>query len=1224
MLFWSLVALFFIAAFLYHSKRGRPVENLPPAIHSKIALVGGLRLLFSTNVETVILNIGKKQGPITRLNLGLHQIIFINGASAIKEAGRLTSLSGFPDVLFLKIMKERGMVTPDDSKELRKFYLKNVKEFDFYGKTTEDKIQAEVTEFLDRVRAHGSQVFDVKRSFNIHTINTMFGILFELRMEQDDQKLQELLKMIEMYMDFPSSIGRICLLLPRLGDWVPSYFSGKYMIEKFVLSFVSVVERNMEVFLQSRIPNQPRNYTDALMDKVDDTSDESSVFHSSQKTWVPFLIDVLLAAVETTSATLEWAVLFLSQFPDVQRKLQDEIDEGIVPTHYNLFIRPILDETENPTERFTAPGIVKITFKCQKPTSQILVHAVEIDIEDNLVQIQNRLKEETLYIKSQEHFRADSVYNILLIEPLKINTEYILTIAFTSLVSKERLTGLYLSNYTDPVTNGTSYIAATQFESIEARKAFPCFDNVDLKATFTISVGRKLCYNSISNMNLVNIEPIDGLTDWVWDHYATTPKMSTYLVAFIVSQFASYTASVQLSGGKPVKGWEQPKYINAGHGAYIAEISARTLNFYDNYFDTSYPLPKMDIIGLPHFDAGAMENWGAITVLESEFLNFGRNTTETDRFWTTLTITHELAHQNFGNLVTLKRWTHLWLNEGFAEYICYLGTNLVAPEFKPFDLFTTQTFQPALNVDTGTNALVNDSISNLNSTGDFGWITYNKGSSLIRMMRGFLGEGPLQKGLQTYLHTFAYSNALSDDLFGALNTQANLTSARVNLTVKDVMDTYILKPGYPLVRVTLGKHPHELIFTQEKFFANHSADHSHITEHWWVPLSIKTSLNPNFENNEPDLWIPKETLKVHWRGKTEIMGGNNLTYDWLIVNPKLGGYYRVVYDHKLTILLQAQLQKNHSAFPAPARAQFIDDYFKSVDSDYVQITVALGFTKYLGVEREYIVWTATFLNMKRIYSRMRSGKLFLSFVSYFRPKVIQTLNAIGWYQPEAERGLNVMLRANLLDWACNLEDPDCLKISKELVQSWMDAPNEPNPIPVDVQQVMICGGISSSEDTSIWEFVWGKYLESGFASERTRFISALCCSKNVTQLEFLINTGLNKTSAIKSSDASVLLQRLAASSIGNELVFSKIKGNLTEIVERFGGAEEVANAISALSIYWNYPEQLLQLKHFVGAHLALFRPVMGLIRSSIKIVEDNVRWVKRHEKHVSHWMDANC
>ncbi|CAG7815096.1 unnamed protein product [Allacma fusca] len=913
------------------------------------------------------------------------------------------------------------------------------------------------------------------------------------------------------------------------------------------------------------------------------------------------------------------------KFKGKPQKLIEKLAQGVVPTHYSVFIRPILDDTGNPEERFTAPGIVKISFKCEKPTSEVFVHAVEMTINNHFVQIRNRIKaEENFSIKAMEYIPTDSVYKIVLDHPLDINKEYTLTIAFTSVVSRERMTGLYLSNYTDPATKDIKYIAITQFESIYARKAFPCFDEPDLKATFDVSIGRKLSYNSISNMNLVTTEPIVGLKGWVWDHYDTTPRMSTYLISFIVSEFESATARSDLFGGRPVKTWGQPKFIEEGDGAYAAEMAAKVLSFYETYFDTPYPIPKMDSIGLPHFQAGAMENWGANTYREKLLMYFGKNTTEAERYSITSVISHELAHQNFGDLVTCKRWTHLWLNEGFATYVSFLGVNSVAPEFKPFDLFVAEALQYAMKVDAGpkAHALVNDSVTNQMSNGDFDIITYKKGGSLIRMMQGILGEEALKKGLQQYLHKNAFGNVVTDDLYLELNSQANFDSLYENLTVKEVMDTYTYKPGFPLIRVGLGKASNVLYFTQEKFLTNRSEEVT-LAEHWWVPLSIKTSLNSNFEETQPDLWLSKNVLRKQWRTENELFRSKSLDYDWLILNPNLGGYYRVLYDDKLTLLLQEQLVKNHSALPAAARARLIDDYFNAAHADYIPMDAALGFTKHLGEETDYIVWTTTFLNMKKIYSRMRSGRRFDNFNSYFRPRVVSALDRIGWEQIPGEKGLDVLLRANLLDWACNLEYMKCTRLSKRLIKMWMDSSYGLNPIPVDIQPVMICTAVATSETDEVWDFVWKKYQESESVSEKFKLISALSCSRNRTHLGFLVDEAVNTTSRIASVDASVLLQRLAASTIGNDLVFGKIKTCLGAIVNRFGGAEQVAYAISTLSIYWNDPEHLDELQEFVVRHSDTFKPVMKLLKSSIKIVEDNIRWLKRFEKQISHWLEEN-
>ncbi|CAG7829649.1 unnamed protein product [Allacma fusca] len=289
-IFWSLVVLVSIAAFLYHSTRAKSEDNLPPAIQS-IPIIGGFIWLFHKKLEDLILKMGKKYGPITRINIGFHELVMINGSSTMKEAGRSASLTGVAEAIFVKCLKDKGMTTPDDGKEHRKFYLKNLKQFDSGRNSTEENIQVEVAQFLDRIKSHGSRVFDVKRSFNVHTINTIFSLLFGVRMEQEDREFQEFLKMIQTYMDASNPFMWICFVLPHLADWIPPSLSGKNFIKESASKFVVLVERSMGFYLESCVPNQPRNYTDALMDKIEVTTDESSVFHPSHKTWVPFITD---------------------------------------------------------------------------------------------------------------------------------------------------------------------------------------------------------------------------------------------------------------------------------------------------------------------------------------------------------------------------------------------------------------------------------------------------------------------------------------------------------------------------------------------------------------------------------------------------------------------------------------------------------------------------------------------------------------------------------------------------------------------------------------------------------------------------------------------------------------------------------------------------------------------------------------------------------------------
>ena len=574
--------------------------------------------------------------------------------------------------------------------------------------------------------------------------------------------------------------------------------------------------------------------------------------------------------------------------------------------------------------------------------------------------------------------------------------------------------------------------------------------------------------------------------------------------------------------------------------------------------------------------------------------------------------------------MTCKRWTHLWLNEGFATYVSFLGVDSVAPEFKARDLFYTDTVQVAMKADIGKNvhAVVNDSAVNQISTGDFDKITYKKGASLIRMIEGIIGLPTLQRGLQRYLHTYAYNNVVTDDLFKILDEQAHMDNPIDHgLTIKEIMETYTLKSGYPLIRVAKGNDGEGLYISQEKFVKNKTSSAS-MSEMWWVPLSIKSSANPTFENTRPDLWLAKDVLVKQFVPEDNKLGRSGLKHDdWVIVNPYASGYFRVLYDANLTKALQEQLVSNPEILPAVARAKLIDDYFNAASADYIPIETALGFTDYLHKETEYIVWSTVFLNLKRTYNMLRSGRHFRSLNNFLQTKVSSALNRIGMEQRSESIGSEAILRSHLLDWACNLGFVQCTRFARRMMDRWMESAPDVNPIPVDIQPVVYCSAIANAEDKKTWNFVWEKYLETNSTTEKFKLISALCCSKDEQLLRFLIAEALNATSRISKVDASVAMQRLAANSVGNELVYGRIRRDLYDIVHRFGGSEPVAYAISTLSIYWNEESRLHELQAFVRDNSAIFRPVLKLMDSSFKIIEDNVAWLRRYEQVIADWLE---
>ncbi|KAJ7382213.1 hypothetical protein OS493_036246 [Desmophyllum pertusum] len=427
------------------------------------------------------------------------------------------------------------------------------------------------------------------------------------------------------------------------------------------------------------------------------------------------------------------------------------LPDNIVPVHYDVLLYIDLKKLE-------FHGKVEILVNVTKPTENVLVHVNKMNITS--VSVEKASGGDPLEIQRKFWFEKNQFY-VIIMKPALMKGQYKIKMEFKAWLTDD-LAGLYKSTYKRKDGREVT-IAATQFQPTDARRAFPCFDEPALKATFTVTLAHDPSYISISNMPIKATETQDR---WQLDRFNKTPIMPTYLLAFVVCDFKHKT-EISKSGIK-MTFYAPPDQIDQVD--YAKSVGVKMLDYMEDYFNIKYPLPKADMIAIPDFAAGAMENWGLITYRETALLFKPGASSESNKKRVASVISHELAHQWFGNLVTMDWWDDLWLNEGFASFVEYYGVNETEPSWKMLDQFVVADMYSAFTLDGLANSHpikvpVNhpDEINEI-----FDSISYNKGASIIRMLQFFLGRTVFLKGLTNYLNKYRYGNTVTDDLWNAL------------------------------------------------------------------------------------------------------------------------------------------------------------------------------------------------------------------------------------------------------------------------------------------------------------------------------------------------------------------------------------------------------------------------------------------------------------------------
>ncbi|XP_035992371.1 aminopeptidase N-like [Fundulus heteroclitus] len=799
---------------------------------------------------------------------------------------------------------------------------------------------------------------------------------------------------------------------------------------------------------------------------------------------------------------------------------------------------------------------------------------------------------------------------ITLNAPLQLGSMYELYTEFEGKLS-DGLEGFYKSQYFEDGVK--KVIATTQMQPTEARKAFPCFDEPAMKAVFHMTLIHP--HGTVALSNAMNYDPINITLDGeslIQTCFEPTEIMSTYLLAFIVCDFAYIRTN--RDADVLVRIWARRKAIEEGQGNYALEKTGSILAFFQNYYNSSYPLRKSDQVAIPDFSNGAMENWGLITYRETSLLYNPGVSSNRDKESVTTTISHELAHMWFGNLVTLHWWNDLWLNEGFASYVEYLGVDYVEPTWNIKDQIILYDVQKVFAMDAlASSHPLSRKEEEVNKPAEisemFNTISYSKGAAVLRMLSEFLSEPVFAKGLSSYLNTFAFDNTVHTDLWDHLQTAAeNTPGLNIPHTVHEIMNRWTLQMGFPVVTIDTRTGA----VSQRHFLLDSAAKVDRPSPYnytWFVPIKwMKNGVD------QQQYWLLQKT-DTHSQMR---LSGD----DWILANTNVSGYFRVNYDADNWGRLLSLLNTNHQVLSVMNRAQIIDDAFNLARAKIIPTTMALRTTKYLSEERDYIPWASALRNLDYYILMFDRTEVYGVLQAYLKKQVRPLFE---YFKRTTANWVNIPTghtdqynQINAIRMACGMGVEGCKELINSWFRQWMENPNH-NPIHPNLKGTVYCRALAFG-GVQEWDFAWQMFKNASLASEASRLRSALACTKTPWLLNRYLEYTLDPTK-IRKQDATSTIQYIASNVVGMPLAWNFVRAKWSYIFQKYGrGSFSFSNLIGGITVRFSTEFELQELKKFKEENLHVgFGSATMALEQAIEKTTANIKWVTENKAEVLEW-----
>ncbi|MGC8670102.1 MAG: M1 family metallopeptidase [Candidatus Micrarchaeia archaeon] len=833
----------------------------------------------------------------------------------------------------------------------------------------------------------------------------------------------------------------------------------------------------------------------------------------------------------------------------------ETLGKNVIPESYSISIKPDMKKS-------VFEGFERINVMIEKDTDTIILNSKELVIEK--VEITNK------GATYNAHFKEDKKNERIVLKiDKKIRGSATISVTFKG-INNDKMYGFYRSRYNNSKNRSEEYLLTTQFEAADARSAFPCFDEPAFKATFNIDLIVDKDLDAISNMPVSKIIDEGQKKRYVFEK---TPRMSTYLLYLGVGKFEYLKGKL---GKLQIRVVTVPGKIK--YAKLALSLTAKFVKFYEDYFGIKYPLPKLDMIAIPDFAAGAMENWGAITFREIAILGDEKTSTATLQN-IAVTIAHELAHQWFGDLVTMEWWNDLWLNESFATFMSYKAVDYAFPKWD----IHTQEF-----LETNAVALSADQLESthpisvkVNAPAEideiFDAISYEKGGSILKMLEDYVGLEVFRQGLHEYLKKHSYGNATKYDLWDSISTVAK--KANLHRNVSEVAKAWIDKEGYPLVELIKEHDTYKV--KQHRFTLLGSKDNTL----WPIPLHYVDKEGEHFDT----LKTLSKSIKVQG--------------SFAKLNYGQKGFYRVKYSKDMLQHLGSMISEDKLTGLDAWGIE--NDLYAMTISRYIEVDEYLDFVKNYCVNTKYPLnysISGHLSNLFRLFYGQRETAEKVKSVGI--PYYSSIISKIGLEKRQNEPNTTTLLRSATI-LSLGLMDLNN-SVTKHMLKLYNAKLNGKNIDPNLSGIAYAIAALNGNKNT--FENIVALYRKENLPEEQRKLLSSMGYFMDTRLLKEALDFSLSK--AVRFQDSFIVAARASTNLVGDKVIWKWTKDNWDILKNRYdSGTHMLSRFVEALSCIKDKKEEA-SIKEFFSKKGSDRADINRALRRAIEIIKINIMLIE--------------